>query len=105
MVGFIDMTRLLASGREKAYYSRGQRSDVNRPLEFASEPRVCVFTGVVKLRKLTSDLITIAPYLGAERLLQTKGLLETRPVLGRFSRTESHQILPFSGKNVHEHGR
>jgi hypothetical protein len=58
----------------------------------------CIVTDVVKLRKLTSDLINCFPHPSAEPVLQAWGLFEIEPVLRPFFRAKSCQILPFSAK-------
>ncbi len=59
---------------------------------------------MVKLRRLTRDLITHFPDPSGEPVLQTKGLLKVKLVLRRFRATKFYQILPFSTKNVQRMG-
>ncbi len=59
---------------------------------------------MVKLRRLTRDLITHFPDPSGEPVLQTKGLLKVKLVLRRFRATKFYQILPFSTKNVQRTG-
>src|SRR5271157_6233813 len=61
-------------------------------------------TLMVKLRKLTGNLITFVAVTRGKSVLQTNGLLEGTSVFGRFWATKSYQISPLFAKNVHRRG-
>src|SRR5271157_3873077 len=64
----------------------------------AKSPGPCTVTDVVKVGKLTKDVITFYPHPSAEPVLQINGLFEIKPVLRSFFATKSRRILQFSAK-------
>ncbi len=77
---------------------RSTATKVSQPPEFEGGPAPCMITDVVKVGKLTKDLITFYPDPSAGAVLQIKGLFEIGPVLRPFLATKSRRILQFSAK-------
>ncbi len=82
----------------KADYPRGTTARVNRAREFLDATRDGAVTDMVKVRKLTKNVITFYGYPSAEVILQIKDLFEIKPVLRPFFATKSRRFLQFSAK-------
>ncbi len=92
------MTELPIAAHEQGYYSRGITARVQRPRQFGCGIGNRIVTDMVKLIKLTKDLVANFPGHSADMSLQINELFEIKPVWRPFFRGK---IVPNRDKFCH----